>query len=84
MTYGDGVDNAVSRTLASSPQSFSGQLLSFQTLFLFAYFICFMLNLLPLVLWLGVRKSIRPVNTAMRCWCGYLSGARCRLFAWSS
>ena len=84
MTYGDGVDNAMRRTLASSPQSFSGQLLSFQTLFLFAYFICFILNLLPVVLWLGVRKSIRPVNTAMRCWCGYLSGARCRLFAWSS
>ena len=33
--------------------------------------------------WLGVRKSIRPVNFwVMRCWCGYLSGARCRLFAY--
>jgi len=33
--------------------------------------------------WLGVRKSIRPVkNRVMRCWCGYLSGARCRLFAY--
>jgi len=33
--------------------------------------------------WLGVRKSIRPVkNWVMRCWCGYLSGARCRLFAY--
>ena len=33
--------------------------------------------------WLGVRKSIRPVkNGVMRCWCGYLSGARCRLFAY--
>jgi len=33
--------------------------------------------------WLGVRKSIRPrKNWVMRCWCGYLSGARCRLFAY--
>jgi len=31
----------------------------------------------------AVRKSIRPVkNWVMRCWCGYLSGARCRLFAY--
>ena len=41
---------------------------------------------LPSVLWhcwLGVRKSIRPVkNWVMRSWCGYLSGARCRLFAY--
>jgi len=45
-----------------------------------------MLKHLPSVLWhcwLGVRKSIRPVkNWVMRCWCGYLSGARCRLFAY--
>ena len=42
---------------------------------------------LPLVLrhcWLGVRKSIRPVkNWVMRCWRGYLSGARCKWFAYS-
>jgi len=32
--------------------------------------------------WLGVRKSIWPVKSE---WCGYLSEARCRLFAiWSS
>ena len=32
--------------------------------------------------WLGVRRSIRPVkNWVMRCWCGYLPGARCILFA---
>jgi len=32
--------------------------------------------------WLGDRKSIRPVKIwVMRCWCGYLSAARCRLFA---
>ena len=41
---------------------------------------------MPSVLWrcrLGVRKSIRPVkNWVMWCWCGYLSGARCRLFAY--
>ena len=38
---------------------------------------------LPSVLWrcwLGGRKGIRPVkNWVVRCWCGYLSGARCRL-----
>ena len=33
--------------------------------------------------WLGDRKGIRPVkNWVMWCWCGYLSGARCRLFAY--
>jgi len=41
---------------------------------------------LPSVLWhcwLGVRKNIWPVkNWVMRCWCSYLSGARCRLFAY--
>ena len=46
---------------------------------------------MPSVLWhcsLDVRKSIRPVKIGVihvRRWCGYLSGARCRLFAlWSS
>ena len=38
---------------------------------------------LPSVLrrcWLGGRKGIRPVkNSVVGCWCGYLSGARCRL-----
>ena len=30
--------------------------------------------------WLGDRKGIRPVkNWVVGCWCGYLSGARCRL-----
>ena len=30
--------------------------------------------------WLGGRKGIRFVkNWVVRCWCGYLSGARCRL-----
>ena len=30
--------------------------------------------------WLGDRKGIRPVkNWVVRCWHGYLSGARCRL-----
>ena len=37
---------------------------------------------LPSVLWrcwLGSRKGIRPVkNWVVRCWHGYLSGARCR------
>ena len=39
--------------------------------------------LVPSVLWrcwLGGRKGIRPVkNWVVRCWQGYLSGARCRL-----
>ena len=39
--------------------------------------------ILPSVLWrcwLGGRKGIRPVkNGVVRCWRGYLSGARCRL-----
>ena len=42
------------------------------------YFCC-----LPSVLWhcwLGIRKGIRPVkNWLVGCWCGYLSGVRCRL-----
>jgi len=30
--------------------------------------------------WLGVRKGIQPVkNRVVGCWCGCLSGARCRL-----
>ena len=30
--------------------------------------------------WLGSRKSIWPVkNWVMSCWCGYLSGARCKM-----
>ena len=41
------------------------------------------LQVVPSVLWrcwLGGRKGIRPVkNWLVRCWCGYLSGARCRL-----
>ena len=33
--------------------------------------------------WLGGRKGIRPVkNWLVGCWCGCLSGARCRLFAY--
>jgi len=39
---------------------------------------------LPSVLWhcwFGVRKSIWPVKV-MRCWRGYLSGARCKWFAY--
>jgi len=40
-------------------------------------------NVIPSVLWrcwLGGRKGIRPVkNWVVRCWHGYLSGARCRL-----
>ena len=40
------------------------------------------LDLLPSLLWhcwLSMRKSIWPVkNWVMRCWHGYLSGARCR------
>ena len=40
-------------------------------------------NLVPSVLcrcWLGGKKGIRPVkNRVVGHWCGYLSGARCRL-----
>ena len=40
-------------------------------------------SLLPSMLWrgwLGGRKGIQPVkNRVMGCWCGCLSGARCRL-----
>ena len=33
--------------------------------------------------WLGVRKSIQPIKIKWwRFWCGYLSGVRCRLFAY--
>ena len=41
------------------------------------------LSNMPSVLWhcwLGGRKGIRPVKTwVVGCWCGYLSGSRCRL-----
>ena len=33
--------------------------------------------------WFGIRKNIQPVkNWVMRCWCAYMSGVRCRLFAY--
>jgi len=33
--------------------------------------------------WLGIRKSIWLIkNWVMRCWCGYLSGVRCKWFAY--
>jgi len=33
--------------------------------------------------WLGIRKSIWPVkNWVMMCWHGYLTGARCKWFAY--
>jgi len=42
--------------------------------------------LLPSVLWcclLGIRRSMWPVkNWVMRCWHGYLSGARCKWFVY--
>ena len=42
--------------------------------------------LLPSVLWhcwLGIRKSIWPLRSwVVRCWHGYLSGARCKWFAY--
>jgi len=44
------------------------------------------INVLPSVLWRcwsDVRKSVRPVkNRVMRCWRGYMSGARCKWFAY--
>jgi len=33
--------------------------------------------------WLGVMKSVRHTKyCVIRCWCGYLSGARCKWFAY--
>ena len=54
------------------------------TLYLnFIFIIQLLPNVVPSVLWrcwLGSRKGIRPVkNWVVRCWRGYLSGARCRL-----
>ena len=47
------------------------------------YCTCAVVKFLPSVLWrcwLGGRKGIRPVKKLSGgCWCGYLSGARCRL-----
>ena len=49
----------------------------------FCFIVNFIITILPSVLWrcwLGGRKGIRPVkNWVVGCWCGYLSGARCRL-----
>ena len=49
----------------------------------YSFFLQDWLHSLPWVLWrcwLGGRKGIRPVkNWVVRCWHGYLSGARCRL-----
>ena len=42
-------------------------------------------SFMPSVLWhgcLGSRQGIRPVKTVLRCWHGYLSGARCKWFAY--
>ena len=59
---------------------------SFRRSFVLIQTVLILFHLVPLVLWhcmLGVRKSIRPVKIGViRCWCGYLSGARCRLFAY--
>ena len=42
-------------------------------------FVCFRYFYLPSLLW----QSIQPVkNSVTKCWRGYLSGARCRLFAY--
>ena len=47
------------------------------------HYLLSMVKTLPSVLWccwLGSRKGIRPVkNWVVGCWCGCLSGARCRL-----
>jgi len=48
-----------------------------------SYLQCFDLPLVLRHCWLGVRKSIRPVkNWVVRCWHGYLSGARCKWFVY--
>jgi len=56
MTYGDGVDNAVRRTLASCPQSFSGQLLSFQTVS-FRLFYLFYVELIAFSALVGCQEE---------------------------
>ena len=43
----------------------------------FYYYYYYYLHSLLWHCWLGIRKSIRPVKIE----CGYVSGARCRLFA---
>ena len=47
------------------------------------HYLLSMVKTLPSVLWccwLGSRKGIWPVkNWVVGCWCGYLSGTRCRL-----
>ena len=52
----------------------------------YCYYYYYCLFPLPSVLWycwLGIRKSIWPVKIwVMRCWHGYLSGARCKWFAY--
>ena len=54
--------------------------------YLYSYSIFALKCVYPSVLWccwLGARKGIRPVkNRVVGCWRGYLSGARCRLFAY--
>jgi len=51
-----------------------------------SYSITLLSSCCPSVLWhcrLGIIMSIQPVkNWVMRCWCGYLSGARCTLLAY--
>jgi len=43
----------------------------------------FRVDFLPWHCWLGIKNSIWPVrNWVIRCWCGYLSGARCKWFAY--
>ena len=53
------------------------------SLFICIFLYCFVCQYQPSVLWccwLGGRKGTRPVkNWVVRCWCGCLSGARCRL-----
>ena len=63
------IDAIMSRNSSSSHREFAANTVGHITL--------------PPVLWrcwLSGRKGTRPVkNWAVRCWCGYLSGARCRL-----
>ena len=54
-------------------------MINFSYLYLFVTLV-YLSAFSALTLWLGGRKGIRPVkNRAVRCWCGYLSTARCRL-----
>jgi len=77
--------SAVQKHFGHSRQTYSYMSLNvyFEELFATEFLLTNVTRDIPSVLWhcwLGDRKGIRPVkNWVVRCWHGYLSGARCRL-----